>query len=104
MMIVISKPDLLAVLGDFDESGGASQDLAAWELSVEPSEIADSWRAIRAGNLVRYVGEDPMTSEPMYRLTAAGWADLHDPGAHAAPAVAGVQRDATSPTNARTSR
>jgi len=56
----ISVRQLLEVLADFDDLGGASVSLVAWELFVEEKRVAD--------------GRDPADDEQLWRLTAGGWA------------------------------
>jgi hypothetical protein len=71
--------DLLATLAEFDQSDGASLELVAWELSREASTIASAWELLLATDLIRPVGADLINGEMMYRLTAGGWAALHEP-------------------------
>jgi hypothetical protein len=64
---------VLAVLAEFDQFGGASVELVAWELSVDVSAIARGWsRAVTAG-LVEQAGIDELhEGERLWRLTEAG--------------------------------
>jgi DNA-binding PadR family transcriptional regulator len=72
---------VLNVLADFDEFGGASRDLVAWELDVEESAVAAAWaRAVDDGLLEESVVHDAL-SEKMWRLTERGkraHEDSHD--------------------------
>ena len=43
---------VLQVLGEFDESGGASVGLVAWELCVDERLVAGAWEQARARGLV----------------------------------------------------
>src|SRR6202043_1963583 len=59
---------VLDVLADFDEFGGASRDLVAWELDVDESAVAPAWaRAIDYCLLEESVVHDAL-SEKMWRL------------------------------------
>jgi DNA-binding MarR family transcriptional regulator len=63
---------VLDVLAEFDEFGGASRDLVAWELDVDESAVAAAWaRAIDDGLLEESVVRDAL-SEKMWRLTEQG--------------------------------
>ena len=70
----ISVQQVLEVVGDFDESGGASVSLIAWELSVEEQRVARAWERAVAEGLVRRAGRDRLDGERLWRLTAGGWA------------------------------
>jgi hypothetical protein len=71
---------VLEVVADFDESGGASSGLVAWELSVEERQVADAWTQAQAEGLLRPAAHDGVSDELMWRLTAGGWAARRDPG------------------------
>jgi hypothetical protein len=63
---------VLDVLADFDEFGGASRDLLAWELDVEESAVAPAWaRAIEDGLLEESAVRDAL-SDKMWRLSERG--------------------------------
>jgi hypothetical protein len=79
----ISLQQVLEVVGDFDESGGASVGLAAWELFVEEQRVARAWEQAEAEGLLRRAGRDVSDGERLWRLTAGGWAARHDPGRRA---------------------
>ena len=70
----IPLQQVLEVVGDFDESGGANVSLAAWELSVEEQRVARAWEQAVAEGLLRRAGRDRLDGERLWRLTAAGWA------------------------------
>jgi hypothetical protein len=70
----ISLQQVLEVVGDFDESGGASLSLIAWELFVEEQRVARAWEQAVADSLLRPAGRDRVNGEPLWRLTAGGWA------------------------------
>jgi len=63
---------VLRVVGEFDEHGGASLGLVAWELSVEERLVAGAWDQARATGLIAPAGYDQ--HEQLWRLTPAGWA------------------------------
>jgi diguanylate cyclase (GGDEF)-like protein len=67
--------DVLEVLAQFDQSGGASIELIAWELNSSSALVAKSWsQAIREGLITR-AGTDPGTGEQMWRLSDHGRGD-----------------------------
>ena len=70
----ISVREVLEVLADFDELGGASLSLVAWELSVEEERVAAAWEQMQADGLLRPAGRDSADDEQLWRLTAGGWA------------------------------
>ena len=70
----ISEHGLLKVVAEFDELGGASLGLTAWELSVPESEVSDVWAAAIAAGWLEPAGWDDVSGEQMWRLTASGWA------------------------------
>jgi hypothetical protein len=80
----ISVHRMLEVVGEFDQSGGASLGLVAWELSVEEEQVLEAWEQAQADGLLKPAGEDPLDSEQRWRLTVGGWAALraeqHDGG------------------------
>jgi hypothetical protein len=45
----IAVQQVLEVIADFDESGGASPGLVAWELFVDEQRIADAWAQAQGG-------------------------------------------------------
>jgi hypothetical protein len=68
----ISLRALLQVVGEFDEYGGASVGLIAWELSVDEWLVAEAWEEAKARGLIAPAGYDQ--GEQLWRLTHAGWA------------------------------
>ena len=79
----IAVHQVLEVVADFDESGGASAGLVAWELFVDEQQVADAWTQAQAEGLLRPAAHDGANDEQMWRLTAGGWAARHDPGRRA---------------------
>lgn len=73
-----SVQQVLEVLGEFDQSGGASFGLVAWELSVDEERILDAWEQAQADGLIKPAGNDPLDGEQVWRLTVGGWAALRD--------------------------
>jgi len=61
---------VLRVVGEFDEYGGASLGLVAWELSVDERLVAGAWDQARATGLIASAGHDQ--HEQLWRLTPAG--------------------------------
>jgi diguanylate cyclase (GGDEF)-like protein len=67
-----SVKDVLDVSAHFDESGGASVELTAWELDIELALVVSAWsRAIKDGFL-EPAGTDPDSGEEMWRLSEWG--------------------------------
>jgi hypothetical protein len=79
----IAVQQVLEVVAEFDESGGASSGLVAWELFVDEQRVADAWTQAQAEGLLRPAAHDGVNDEQMWRLTAGGWAARHDPGRRA---------------------
>jgi diguanylate cyclase (GGDEF)-like protein len=69
----VGVPEVLDVLLRFDEFGGASIELAAWELGVEEARIAAAWSRAVNGGLFEPAGTELAFGEAMWRLTEAGW-------------------------------
>ena len=78
LMSATSRLEVLIVLGDFDRSGGGSMELVAWELLSTPAVIAPLWEDMLQQGLLHPAGVDPINGEQMFRLTAAGRAELRD--------------------------
>ena len=74
---------VLEVVGDFDESGGGSVGLVAWELCVDEQRVADAWEQARAEGLLRPAARDRVHDEQLWRLTAGGWAARNGTGTRA---------------------
>ena len=68
----ISLQAVLEVVSEFDECGGASVGLVAWELCVDERLVAGTWEQARATGLIAPAGYDQ--HEQLWRLTPAGWA------------------------------
>lgn len=79
----IAVQEVLEVLADFDESGGASSGLVAWELFVDEQRVADAWEQAQADGLLRPAAHDRVNDEQLWRLTAGGWAARTSPGRRA---------------------
>jgi hypothetical protein len=69
----ISEQGLLEVLADFDELGGASIGLVAWELFVTEHEVSDSWAVVVAAGWLAPAGWDEVHGDRLWRLTSEGW-------------------------------
>ncbi len=63
---------VLGVLDDFDGFGGASEELVAWELGLEPESVRDSWNRAIAQGLFAPAPRDNIFGEEMWRLSAKG--------------------------------
>jgi len=72
MRRAISLEAVLEVVGEFDESGGASVGLVAWELGIDERLVLGAWERARATGLIAAAGLDQQ--EQLWRLTPAGWA------------------------------
>ncbi|HWF25822.1 MAG TPA: GGDEF domain-containing protein [Solirubrobacteraceae bacterium] len=67
-----SVKEVLEVSAHFEESGGASIELTAWELDVELSRVVSAWsHAIKEG-LLEPAGTDPASGEEMWCLSDQG--------------------------------
>jgi hypothetical protein len=66
---------VLEVVGEFDDDGGASVGLVAWELCVDERLVAGAWEQATARGLIAPAGYDQC--EQLWRLTPAGWAERH---------------------------
>jgi hypothetical protein len=64
---------VLDVLGDFDELGGASLGLLAWELGVAEQRVAGAWEQAQAEGLIEPAGWELTYDEQLWRLTSLGW-------------------------------
>jgi hypothetical protein len=69
----ISEQGLLEVLADFDELGGASEGLVAWELFVTEREVREAWAFAVAAGWLAPAGRDEVYGEQLWRLTSEGW-------------------------------
>jgi GT2 family glycosyltransferase len=68
MAAEISVERLMAVMRDFDEFGGASIELVAWELGEPPSLLTAAWSRAIADGLLEPAGVDSVFGEPLWRL------------------------------------
>jgi hypothetical protein len=64
----ISVERLLEVMRDFDEFGGASIELVAWELGSPVSDLSTAWAQAIADGLLEPAGLDSVFGEPLWRL------------------------------------
>ncbi len=69
----ISEQGLLDVLADFDEQGGASLGLVAWELFLSEQDVSETWAAAIASGWMEPAGWDDVFGEQLWRLTGEGW-------------------------------
>ena len=76
----VSLQQMLEVVGDFDEFGGASLGLIAWELFVEEQRVSRAWEQGVAEGLLRRAGRDRVADERLWRLSAGGWAARNGAG------------------------
>jgi DNA-binding HxlR family transcriptional regulator len=80
----VSLQTVLAVLADFDNLGGGSLGLVAWELYQAEEALAPAWaRAIRE-RLLEPAGTDEVHGEDMWRLSERGWR-THDAAGKTSP-------------------
>jgi hypothetical protein len=68
----VAIQQVLAVVAQFDHSGGASLGLVAWELCVDEEQVADARQQAISHRLISPAGRD--WQEQLWRLSAAGWA------------------------------
>lgn len=68
----ISGRRLLDVMADFDQFGGASIELVAWELCIEESAVSAAWSRAIADGLLERSGTDEVRGEETWRLTSWG--------------------------------
>lgn len=62
---------LLEALADFDQNGGASLSLVAWDLCVDERRLAPTWQQAAREGLIRPAGHEDQ--DLLYRLTDLGW-------------------------------
>jgi hypothetical protein len=73
MLDPVSLQQVLEVVAEFDDSGGASLGLVAWELCADEEElVAPVWQQAISHGLIRPAGRD--WQEQLWRLSSAGWA------------------------------
>jgi hypothetical protein len=75
-MSPISVRYVLEIVGDFDESGGASLGLLAWELAVDEERVLDAPGSGASGRPDQAGWQGSLHGEQMWQLTAVGWAAL----------------------------
>jgi hypothetical protein len=68
----VSVQQVLEVAAEFDDFGGASPGLVAWELCVDEELVAPAWQQVISHGLLTPAGTDGQ--ERLWRLSAAGWA------------------------------
>jgi hypothetical protein len=68
----VSLQQVLEVVAEFDDFGGASLGLVAWEMCVDEQLAADAWQHAISDGLIRPAGRD--WQEQLWRLSSAGWA------------------------------
>jgi DNA-binding HxlR family transcriptional regulator len=84
----VSLQTVLTVLADFDNLGGGSLGLVAWELYQAEEALAPAWaRAIRE-RLLAPAGTDEVHGEDMWRLSERGWR-THDAAGKSSPQDSG---------------
>jgi hypothetical protein len=69
MIDEISVDQLMVVMRDFDEFGGASIELVAWELGEPPSRLDAAWSRAVAEGMLEPAGVDSVFGEPIWRLS-----------------------------------
>jgi hypothetical protein len=69
----ISVHELLEVVADFDENGGGSPGLIAWEVFADEHDILPVWELAIAEGWLIPAGRDLAYDEQLYRLTLSGW-------------------------------
>ncbi len=72
MLGPVSLQQVLEVVAEFDDCGGASLGLAAWELCIDEQLVARAWQQAVSNGLIRPAGRD--LQEQLWRLSSAGWA------------------------------
>jgi hypothetical protein len=89
-MNTVSVHGLLEVLANFDEHGGASSGLVAWELYVDEQNILAAWELALTEGWLTPAGRDLAYNEQLYRLTLSGWvaAREHSPEVKSGPEAA----------------
>lgn len=69
----ISEQGLLDVIADFDQLGGASLGLVAWEMFVSEQDVSEVWASAQAAGWLEPAGWDDVFGEQLWRLTGPGW-------------------------------
>jgi hypothetical protein len=68
----VSLHSVLDVLADFDQFGGASLELVAWELDVDESAVSAAWSQAIDDRLLEQSWTDRVLGEKMWRLSDRG--------------------------------
>jgi len=68
----VSLKDVLEVSAQFDEFGGASIELTAWELDAEPADVLSAWSLAIKEGFLEPGGTDRPSGEEMWRLSDHG--------------------------------
>jgi hypothetical protein len=63
---------VLRVARDFDEFGGISAELVAWELGIPTDAIEPAWDTATCEGLLSPASRDKVYGEEMWRITPAG--------------------------------
>ena len=69
MLGPVSLQQVLKAVAEFDDCGGASLGLVAWELCVDEELVAPAWQQAIRHELIRPAGRD--SQEQLWRLTSA---------------------------------
>ncbi len=69
----ISEQGLLDVVADFDQLGGASLGLVAWEMFVSELEVSEAWASALSAGWLEPAGWDDVFGERLWRLSDDGW-------------------------------
>jgi hypothetical protein len=72
MLGPVSLQEVLEVVAEFDDVGGASLGLVAWELCVDEELVASAWQRAISRSLITPAGCD--SQEQLWRLNPGGWA------------------------------
>jgi hypothetical protein len=67
----VSLQQVLEAVGEFDDCGGASLGLVAWELCVDEELVAPAWQQAINHGLIKPAARD--SQEQLWRLSSAGW-------------------------------
>jgi hypothetical protein len=79
MLAPVSLQQVLEIVAEFDDSGGASLGLVAWELCVDEELVAPAWQQATSHGLMSPACRD--CYERLWRLTAAGRAGVRSKAA-----------------------
>jgi hypothetical protein len=69
MLRPVSLQQVLEIVAEFDDCGGASLGLVAWELCVDEELVAPAWQQAISHGWIRPAGRDP--HEQLWRLTSS---------------------------------